>query len=272
MMAKPVTCSDQLFKGRQFEREIIILCVRWYLRFKLSFRDLVEMMAERGVSLAHTTIMRWVQRFVPEFERRWNRFARQSGQSWRVDETYIKIRGVWTYLYRAVDRNGKTVDFRLSPHRDVAAAKSFFRKALKTQGRPPCVITLDGYAASHRAVGELAEENGLWKDTKLRSSKYLNNIVEQDHRGVKARIGQMLGFKKFRRAKVTIAGIELLSTASAKTNSTSANCQNMPKPHLRFGTPCLPHDQCQAHRSDQAQTRNLHQSRLSIGATNERRG
>ncbi|MCB8878534.1 IS6 family transposase [Acidisoma silvae] len=122
-MGKPAAGLAELFKGRHFEREIIILCVRWYLRFKLSFRDLVEMMAERGLSLAHTTIMRWVQRFVPEFERRWNRFARQSGDSWRVDETYIKVRGVWTYLYRAVDREGKTVDFRLSSCRDVAAAK-----------------------------------------------------------------------------------------------------------------------------------------------------
>jgi transposase-like protein len=209
-MAKSPVGLDELFKGRHFEREIIVLCVRWYLRFKLSFRDLVEMMAERGLSLAHTTIMRWVQRFVPEFERRWNRFARQSGQSWRVDETYIKIRGVWTYLYRAVDREGKTVDFRLSPRRDVTAAKLFFRKALKTQKRPPRVITLDGYAASHRAVRELPEENEIWNNTKLRSSKYLNNIIEQDHRCVKARIGPMLGFKRFRRAKVTIAGIELL--------------------------------------------------------------
>jgi transposase-like protein len=208
-MASPVGV-DELFKGRHFEREIIILCVRWYLRFKLSFRDLVEMMAERGLSLTHTTIMRWVQRFAPEFERRWNRFVRQTGDSWRVDETYIKIRGVWRYLYRAVDREGKTVDFRLSSRRDVTAAKLFFRKALKTQGRPPRVITLDGYAASHRAVRELPEENGAWNNTKIRSSKYLNNIIEQDHRAIKARIGPMLGFKRFRRAKVTIAGIELL--------------------------------------------------------------
>ena len=146
---------DELFKGRHFEREVIVLCVRWYLRFKLSLRDLVEMMAERGLVLAHTTIMRWVQRFVPEFEKRWNRFARKAGRSWRVDETYVKIRGKWTYLYRAVDRDGQTVDFRLSANRDVKAAKAFFRKALETQGRPPVSITLDGYAASHRAVREL---------------------------------------------------------------------------------------------------------------------
>ena len=104
---------DDLFKGRHFDRELIILCVWWYLRFKLSFQDLVEMMAERGLSLAHTTIMRWIERNVPEFEKRWNRFARQAHGSWRVDETYVKIKGRWTYLYRAVDGAGKTVDFLL---------------------------------------------------------------------------------------------------------------------------------------------------------------
>ena len=201
---------EELFEGRHFDREVIVLCVRWYLRFKLSFRDLVEMMAERGLSMAHTTIMRWVHHYAPEFERRWNRFARPSGRSWRVDETYVKIRGAWVYLYRAVDREGKTVDFRLSTKRNVTAAKVFFRKAIKSQGSAPRTITLDGYAASHRAVREMKTDDELPADTKLRSSKYLNNLIEQDHRGVKLRIGPMLGFKRFRTAAATIAGIELL--------------------------------------------------------------
>ena len=201
---------DELFEGRHFDREIIILCVRWYLRFKLSFRDLVEMMAERGLSLVHTTIMRWVHHYAPEFERRWKRFARPTGSSWRVDETYVKIHGKWVYLYGAIDRDGGTVDFRLSARRDVGAAKAFFRKAIERQGSLPRTITLDGYAASHRAVREMKTGGQLPTDTKIRSSKYLNNLIEQDHRGVKLRIGPVLGFKRFRTAAITIAGVELL--------------------------------------------------------------
>jgi transposase-like protein len=151
--------AQDLFKGQHFDREIIVLCVRWYLSFKLSSRDLVQMMAERGVTLTHTTILRWVQRYVPEFEKRWNQYARPVGGSWRCDETYIRVRGRWTYLYRAVDKQGRTVDFLLSERRDVAAAKRFFRKAMENHATPR-VITLDAYAASHRAISGRATAPG----------------------------------------------------------------------------------------------------------------
>ncbi len=200
--------TAELFKGRQFDHEIIVLCVRWYLSYKLSSRDLVEMMAERGIALAHTTILRWVQRYVPEFEKRWNQYARPVSGSWRCDETYIKVRGRWTYLYRAVDKQGRTVDFLLSAKRDVAAAKRFFREGMKNNGAPR-IITLDGYAASHRAIAELKAEGRMPRRVRVRSSKYLNNGIEQDHRRVKQRIRPMLGFKRFDTAAIAISGIEL---------------------------------------------------------------
>ena len=205
----PAGSVEPLFKGRQFDQEIIVLCVRWYLRYKLSTRDLVEMMAERGAVLVHTTILRWVQHYVPEFEKRWSRYARRVGGSWRCDETYIRVKGRWTYLYRAVDKVGRTVDFYLSERRDVNAAKHFFRKAMKSVG-PPRVITLDAYAASHRAVRELKSEGRLPRRVRVRSSKYLNNMIEQDHRRIKQRTRPMLGFKRFDNAAVTISGIELV--------------------------------------------------------------
>jgi transposase-like protein len=168
--------SDLLLR-RHFEQEIIILCVRWYLRYKLSYRDLVEMMAERGLSVAHTTILRWVQRYAPEFVKRWSRFSTSTGTSWRVDETYVRIRGQWAYLYRAVDASGKTVDFRLSTRRNVASAKAFFRKAVRSQARSPETITLDGYAASHRAVRELQQRQTCQTD-----EASLVKVPEQSHR------------------------------------------------------------------------------------------
>src|SRR5271170_2914866 len=199
---------EAVFKGRHFDGQIIILCVAWYTSFKLSLRDLVIMMADRGIPVTHTTILRWVQRYLPEFEKRWRRYARSVGGSWRMDETYIKVHGQWVYLYRAVDKAGQTVDFFLSRNRDVNAAKSFLRSALKNT-RVPTKITLDAYAASHRAVREMKEDGQLPGRVKVRSSQYLNNLVEQDHRRVKQRIRPMLGFKRFETAAVTIRGIEL---------------------------------------------------------------
>src|ERR1700756_5164018 len=206
-MTEP-TSAQELFKGRHFDQEIIVLCVRWYLTFKLSSRDLVQMMAERGITLTHTTILRWVQRYVPDFEKRWQAYARPVGDSWRVDETYIKVKGHWVSLYRAVDKQGRTVDFLLSKRRDVAAAKRFFSRAAKQHGSPR-VITLDGYAASHRAIAELKATGTMPRRVRIRSSKYLNNIIEQDHRRIKQRVRPTLGFKRFDTAAVTITGIEL---------------------------------------------------------------
>src|SRR3954468_4293275 len=131
------------------------------------------MMSERGIRVVHTTILRWVQRYVPEFEKRWNQYARPVGGSWRCDETYIKVRSRWTYLYRAVDKQGRTVDFLLSERRDVAAAKRFFRKAMENHATPR-VITLDAYAASRRAISELKSVGELPRRVRIRSSQYLN--------------------------------------------------------------------------------------------------
>jgi transposase-like protein len=199
---------EELFKGRHFDQEIVILCVRWYLSFKLSSRDLVAMMSEHGLTMAHTTILRWVQHYTPEFEKRWNRYARPVGGSWRMDETYVKVRGEWMYLYRAVDKVGQTVEFHLSRRRDRNAAKTFLRKAMRNQG-VPTKITLDAYAASHRAVADLKESGELPRQVQVRTSKYLNNRVEQDHRRIKQRLRPMLGLKSFRTAAVVISGIEL---------------------------------------------------------------
>src|SRR5262249_33590122 len=160
------------------------LCVRWYLSFKLSSRDLVQMMAERGVVVAHTTILRWVQRYVPEFEKRWNHYAPRANGSWRCDETYIKVKGRWTYLYRQTRTNR-----RLSAERTPGCGRrqTLLQQSNQTHNGTPRVITLDAYAASHRAIRELKSAGSLSRHVQIRSSKYLNNVVEQDHRRVKQR-------------------------------------------------------------------------------------
>ena len=198
-----------LFQGRHFNAEIITLCVRWYGTDKLSYRDLVAIMAERNVDGARTTILRWVQRYVPEFAKRWQRVARSGGTSWRVDETSIKRKGKWVYLYRGVDKEGQTIDFVLSEHRDIVAAQRFLPEAIAKRGVPQ-KLTLDGYAASHIAGGELQEEGILPATLLVRTNRYLNNLLAQDHRRVKQRVRPMLGFKRFDHATTTIRGIELI--------------------------------------------------------------
>jgi transposase-like protein len=165
------------------------------------------MMAERGVDLAHTTILGWVQHYVPEFEKRWNLYARLVGSSWRVDRTYIRVWAEWKYIYRAVDKQGNRVDSPLSNHRNIQAAKRPFTRAIEECGVPE-KITVDAYAATHTAIRELKRSTILPVNVTVRTSKCLDNLIEQDHRRVKQRVYPMLGFKRFGNAAVTISGIE----------------------------------------------------------------
>ena len=201
---------DPIFRYRRYEDDIVVLCVRWYISYRLSLRDLTEMMAERGLAIYPSTIWRWVQRFIPEFEKRWDALRRPTGSSWRVDETYLQIRGKWFYLYRAVDKQGRTIDFLLRPDRGIAAAQAFFRKAAATnQGHGPRKVTPDGHVPSRRALWLLRREALFWHHVKIRTNCHLNNIIEQDHRAIKRRCSAMHGLKSVSAAIVTIAGVEL---------------------------------------------------------------
>lgn len=200
-----------LFKYRHYEAQIILLCVRWYLRYGLSYRDLEEMMAERGLSVDHTTIFRWAQYFAPILEKKCRAKLRQTTDSWRVDETYIKVKGQWMYLYRAVDSAGATVEFMLSPSRDAASAKRFFRKALRAKHTvPPRVINVDRNPSYPKAVANLKKKGTLPKNCELRPIKYLNNLIEQDHRFVKRRVNPGMGFWSFDSAWRTLQGYEAM--------------------------------------------------------------
>jgi transposase-like protein len=196
-----------LFRGRHFEDVVIVLCVRWYLRYSLSYRDLKEMMAERGLSLDHVTIWRWVQRYAPVLNQRIRRELRRPNRSWRVDETYVKIAGNWA---RAVDSTGETIEFMLSPKRDLIAAKLFLRLALSGGGPSPRVINVDGHPAYASAIAELKQSGELGGRCRCRTSPYMNNIIEQDHRFIKKRITAGLGFRSAEGAWRTIEGYETM--------------------------------------------------------------
>jgi transposase, IS6 family len=203
---------DNPFKWRHYQPEIILLCVRWYLRYSLSYRDLEEMMAERGLHVDHTTIYRWVQRYAPELEKRVRAQLKPTNDSWKVDETYIKAHGEWLYLYRAVDSVGNTLEFMLSPTRDARAAECFFRKLLGAKHTvEPRAINVDKNAAYPAAFKTLQQVGELAPECELRPVKYLNNLVEQDHRFIKRRVKPSLGFSWFRTAWATIQGYEAMN-------------------------------------------------------------
>ncbi|HFV9295684.1 TPA: IS6 family transposase [Serratia fonticola] len=196
------------FRRLHYPVDIIAQCVRWYLAYSLSLRNVEEIMAERGIVVDHSTLHRWIIRLVPLLDKTFRRHKRAVGRRWRMDETYIKIRGQWKYLYRAVDTAGQTIDFLLTAKRDAAAALRFFRKAIRHHGEPD-VVTIDKSGANTAALATLNADKPEEETITVRQSKYLNNLLEQDHRNIKRRTRSMLGFKSFRRAQTLQAGIEL---------------------------------------------------------------
>lgn len=200
-----------IFSGRHFSKLIILQCVRWYLRYPLSYRQISEMMRERGVEVDHSTIYRWVQKYVPEFDRRIRWHTKTSNVSWKVDETYIKIKGKWKYLYRAVNSQSQTIDFMLSHTRDTKAAIKFLTKALSQSLDKPARINTDKLPSYACAINEMREKKLLPEETKHTMGWYMNNRIEQDHRRIKRRVKPMLGFKSYNSANRVIKGIEAMN-------------------------------------------------------------
>jgi transposase, IS6 family len=203
------------FKGRHFEGEVILWAVRWYCRYGISYRELEEMLAERGLSVDHTTIYRWVQKYVPEIEQRlrWVWRAASFRRNWKVDETYVKVRGRWAYLYRAVDEEGRTLDFHLSPPpRSSKAAKRFLGKAMRAckEWEKPLTVTTDKAPTYPIAIAELKRERVCPAHVVHRRAKYLNNRIEADHGQLKRLIRPTLGFKSMKTAFATIKGFEVM--------------------------------------------------------------
>ena len=195
------------FKGFCSSPSVIMLFVYMKCRLSLSYRELEEMMIIRGANVDHSTLQRWLKRFVCLIDKRVRQRKKPTNGSWRMDETYIKLNGKWVYLYRAVDKNGHTIDFLLRARRDASAAKAFFRKAFKENGRPD-KITVDKSGSNKAALDFFNKGVPEEEQIEIRQIKYLNNIAEQDHRFIKKRTRPTLGFKNFQSAKATISGIE----------------------------------------------------------------
>ena len=197
----------KVLKRFHYPLEVMLTCVRWYVAYPLSLRHIEEMMRERGVFVDHATVHRWAIKMVPVLAAVFRRRKHPVGKSWRMDETYIKVAGQWKYLYRAVDRAGDTVDFLLTAKRDMAAARRFLECAINLHDLPE-KITIDKSGANTAAIESVKADACV--DILMRQNKYLNNIVEQDHRAIKRITRPMLGFKSFSSARILIAGIETM--------------------------------------------------------------
>ncbi|MGF6759435.1 IS6 family transposase [Paraburkholderia sp. GAS42] len=197
----------KVLKRLHYPLDVILLCVRWYVAYSLSLRNLEEMMAERGFEVDHSSVHRWVIKLVPLFEKAFRKHKRPVGKSWRMDETYVKVRGQWKYLYRAVDKAGNTIDFLLWAHRDKAAPRRYFEQAIDRNGAPE-TVTIDKSGANLAALQAINAEREM--PIKIRQVKYLHNVVEQDHRAIKRRTRPMMGFKNFPCARIILSGIETM--------------------------------------------------------------
>ncbi len=196
------------FKGQHFQHDMILQSVRWYLAYALSYRNIEEMMAERGFTVDHSTINRWVLHYSPQLDAAFRQKKKRIGNRWRMDETYVKIKGQWTYYYRAVDKHGQTIDFLLTATRDTKAALRFLKKAIVQNGKPS-LVNIDQSGANQASLNQLNRDHN--KRIKIRQCKYLNNIIEQDHRRIKRLTRPMLGFKTFYAAQRTLTGIEVMA-------------------------------------------------------------
>ena len=199
-----------MFKRHRYPKAIILQAVYFKLRFTLSYRDVEELLEIRGIKVHHSTIQRWVFKFSPFVESNMNKRKNVVGNSWRMDETYIKVGGKDRYLYRAVDKQGNTVDFLLTKRRMKGSAQKFLNKAIGNNGKPR-LINIDKSGANTQAIRIVNQYSLTFKKIRIRRVKYLNNIVEQDHRTIKRRIAITTGFKEFESAQRTLAGIEIIN-------------------------------------------------------------
>ena len=199
-----------MFKHHRYPSIIIKQAVYFKLRFTLSYRDVEELLAIRGVKVDHSTIQRWVFKFSKEIEYNMNQRKKQVTNSWRLDETYIKVSGKDRFLYRAVDKQGNTIDFLLTKRRMKGSAQKFLNKAIRNNGKPR-IINIDKSGANTAGIKTWNKRSFTRKKIKIRRVKYLNNIVEQDHRNIKRRITISNGFKEFESAQRTLAGIEIIN-------------------------------------------------------------
>lgn len=202
------------FKHHRFPREIILYAVRWYLRYPLSYQDVVDLLSERDVAVDRSTIYRWVQKFGPELSKRIERYLRRASLDWHVDETYIRVGGKWRYLWRAVDANGQMIDFRLTARRDAKAARAFLRKAIeRVRLHRPVTIVTDKAPTYARVIREINHRHDSHFDSiRHIDKKWRNNLIESDHAAMKRLLGYRQSFRSLRSAKATLRGIEAIRT------------------------------------------------------------